>query len=122
MAEPLGPEQRAAALPPLGETGWMAVEGRDAIRKILKFRNFSEAWGAMAQIALAAEALNHHPEWSNVYNVLDITLTTHDCNGLSALDLALAARIDRIAAAATVVRDHGAPVLSLCQERAAGRR
>jgi 4a-hydroxytetrahydrobiopterin dehydratase len=100
----------------------MAVEGRDAIRKILKFRNFSEAWGAMAQIALAAEALNHHPEWSNVYNVLDITLTTHDCNGLSALDLALAARIDRIAAAATVVRDHGAPVLSLCQERAAGRR
>ena len=82
--------ERAEALPPLGETGWRAVEGRDAIRKILKFRNFSEAWGFMARAALVAEKLNHHPEWSNAYNVVDVTLTTHDGGGLTGLDVKLA--------------------------------
>jgi 4a-hydroxytetrahydrobiopterin dehydratase len=112
--------ERQAALPPLDQTGWAAVPGRDAIRKIWKFRTFSEAWGFMARAALAAEALNHHPEWSNTYNVVDVTLSTHDCHGLSALDIDLARRMDAIAGAAAVQRDHGEPVLSLCQIRAGG--
>ena len=57
---------------------------RDALRKIWKFKSFSEAWGFMSRAALFAEKLNHHPEWSNVYNVVDVTLTTHDCDGLRA--------------------------------------
>ena len=88
---PLLPEaDRRAGLPPLAETGWAAVPGKDAIRKVWKFRSFSEAWGFMSRAALVAEKLNHHPEWRNVYNVVDVTLTTHDCQGLSKLDLDLA--------------------------------
>lgn len=115
MAQLLTEAERAAGLPTLGETGWAAVEGRDAIRKIWKFRSFSEAWGFMSRAALAAEKLNHHPEWTNIYNVVDVTLTTHDCDGLTALDLDLAGRMDRIAGAAEVQRDHGEPVTCLCQ-------
>lgn len=109
--------ERAEALPPLGETGWRAVEGRDAIRKILKFRNFSEAWGFMSRAALMAEKLGHHPEWSNAYNVVDITLTTHDGGGLTLLDMKLARAMDKLAAGATVQTDHSAPVECLCQLR-----
>jgi 4a-hydroxytetrahydrobiopterin dehydratase len=109
---------RSARLPALGQTGWGAVPGRDAIRKIWKFRTFSEAWGFMTRAALAAEKLNHHPEWSNKYNVVDVTLITHDCNGLSELDIALAIRLDKIAASATVVHDHSAPISCLCEARA----
>jgi 4a-hydroxytetrahydrobiopterin dehydratase len=119
MADLLPPDDRATLLPALGETGWAAVPGRDAIRKVLKFRNFSEAWGFMARAALAAEKLNHHPEWKNVYNTVDITLTTHDCHGLSQLDIDLARAMDRYAGTTTVQRDHGEPVLSLCEIRAA---
>jgi 4a-hydroxytetrahydrobiopterin dehydratase len=118
MADLLSPDDRAALLPPLGETGWAAVPGRDAIRKILKFRNFSEAWGFMSRAALVAEKLNHHPEWRNVYNTVDITLTTHDCHGLSRLDIDLAQAMDRAAGSAEVQRNHGEPVLSLCEMRA----
>jgi len=117
MTPRLQDADRATALPALGDTGWMAVEGRDAIRKVMKFKNFSEAWGFMARAALEAEKLNHHPEWRNVYNVVDVTLTTHDCDGLSALDLDLAQRMDKLAGAVQVQRDHGAPILCLCQER-----
>jgi 4a-hydroxytetrahydrobiopterin dehydratase len=117
-ARPLTEDARHAALPALEAAGWRAVEGRDAIRKIWKFRNFSEAWGFMARAALAAEQLDHHPEWRNVYNTVDVTLTTHDCDGLSTLDIELAGRMDKVAGAASVQTDHGAPVLSLCQERA----
>ena len=120
MTDRSPPEDRAAALAPLGETGWAAVPGRDAIRKIWKFRSFSEAWGFMSRAALRAEKLNHHPEWSNVYNIVDVTLTTHDVGGLSALDLTLAGRLDRIAGPAEVVADHSRPVLCLCEERARG--
>jgi 4a-hydroxytetrahydrobiopterin dehydratase len=120
-AERLGEAERAAALPEREAAGWRAVEGRDAIRKIWKFRNFSEAWGFMARAALKAEALNHHPEWRNVYNVVDVTLTTHDCGGISALDLKLAAAMDRLGAGAEVQADHGAPVMSLCEARPASR-
>lgn len=121
MAERLTDDARAEGLPALGETGWAAVPDRDAIRKIWKFRNFSEAWGFMTRAALVAEKLNHHPEWKNVYNTVDVTLTTHDCGGLSALDLTLARRMDEMAGAAAVQRDHGLPVESLCQLRAKGR-
>jgi len=114
----LSEDDRAAALPALGETGWRAVEGRDALRKIWKFRSFSEAWGFMSRAALAAEKLNHHPEWSNTYNMVDVTLTTHDCHGLSALDVELARRMDALAGTAPVQTDHSAPVESLCQRRA----
>jgi 4a-hydroxytetrahydrobiopterin dehydratase len=71
------------------------VEGRDAIRRNLKFKSFSEAWAFMSRVALYAEKINHHPEWSNVYNQLDIVLTTHSCNGLSELDAKMARFIDR---------------------------
>lgn len=120
MAELLSPEDRQTQLPPLAETGWAAVPGQDAIRKILKFRNFSEAWGFMTRAALVAEGLNHHPEWKNSYNIVDITLSTHDCNGLSALDITLAQKIDKLSEGAQVQRDHGEPVLTLCQLRANG--
>ena len=118
MADLLTEAERSAALPALGDTGWGAVEGHDALRKVWKFRNFSEAWAFMSRAALAAEAMNHHPEWRNVYNVVDVTLTTHDCHGLSALDLKLAARMDIYAGAAEVQRDLTAPILALCQIKA----
>ena len=122
MAKPLSESDRKEALPALGETGWRAVPDRDAIRKVMKFKNFSEAFGFMTRVALAAEKLDHHPEWRNVYNVVDITLTTHDCEGLSDLDLTLAKRIDAMATGAQVQGDHSAPILSLCQARAAARQ
>jgi 4a-hydroxytetrahydrobiopterin dehydratase len=118
MATLLTETERASALPPLGATGWAAVPDRDAIRKVWKFRNFSEAWGFMTRAALKAEAMNHHPEWRNVYNVVDITLSTHDCHGLSALDITLAQAMDKQAGDAEVQRDHGLPVQSLCELRA----
>lgn len=77
--------------------GWEPVEGRDALKKTFKFKSFNEAWGFMSRVALAAEKLNHHPEWFNVYNRVEITLTTHDCDGLSDLDVTLAKRIDKFA-------------------------
>jgi 4a-hydroxytetrahydrobiopterin dehydratase len=118
MADLLPPDARTTDLPPLGETGWRAVPDRDALRKIWKFKNFSEAWAFMSRAALAAEKMNHHPEWSNVYNVVDVTLSTHDCNGLSALDIDLARKMDQFAGTATVVGDHSEPVDCLCVERA----
>jgi 4a-hydroxytetrahydrobiopterin dehydratase len=117
----LSDEDRVTRLPALGETGWMGVAERDALRKIWKFKSFSEAWGFMSRAALAAEKLNHHPEWSNTYNVVDVTLTTHDCDGLSALDVELAQRMDKLAGEATVVRDHSAPVECLCKLHARGK-
>lgn len=121
MVTLLDPATRTAELPSLGETGWNGVPERDAIRKVWKFRSFSEAWGFMSRAALIAEKLNHHPEWTNVYNVVDVTLTTHDCHGLSALDLELARKMDKLAPEATVQRDHSQPITCLCQEHAGGR-
>jgi 4a-hydroxytetrahydrobiopterin dehydratase len=97
MATKLTPEARAATLPALGAAGWGAVPGRDAIRKVWRFRDFSEAWGFMARVALVAEKLDHHPEWFNVYRTVDATLSTHDAGGLTALDVALAEAMDRLA-------------------------
>ena len=115
MTERLTVAEREALLPALGEAGWNGVPERDAIRKIWKFKGFSEAWGFMSRAALAAEKLNHHPEWLNAYNVVDVTLTTHSCDGLSALDLELARRLDKLAGAAEVQRDHSEPVECLCR-------
>jgi 4a-hydroxytetrahydrobiopterin dehydratase len=115
MADLLTPEERAKDLVGLGNSGWAAVPDRDAIRKIWKFRNFSEAWGFMARAALAADKLNHHPEWTNKYNVVDVTLTTHSINGLTRLDTDLARAMDRLAPDAEVQRDHGEPVTCLCE-------
>ena len=97
MAEKLDPAARRDALAPLAETGWGAAEGREAIRKVFQFRNFSEAWGFMSRAALAAEKLDHHPEWFNVYRTVDVTLATHDVGGLSDLDVTLAKRMDALA-------------------------
>ncbi len=118
MADLLDQAARMAHLPALGATGWGAVPDRDALRKIWKFRNFSEAWGFMSRAALVAEKLNHHPEWANTYNMVDVTLSTHDCHGLSQLDVDLAKQMDSLAGTAAVQSDHSLPVESLCQIKA----
>ncbi len=118
MADLLDHTARIEHLPALGATGWGAVPDRDALRKIWKFKNFSTAWGFMTRAALVAEKINHHPEWSNVYNVVDVTLSTHDCHGLSQLDLDLARQMDALAGDAKVQADHSLPVESLCQIKA----
>ena len=87
---------RSAALRDLA--GWTLVDGRDAIQRSFKFKNFNEAWGFMTRVALMAEKADHHPEWFNVYNRVDILLTTHDCNGLSVRDVTLAKKIDKLVA------------------------
>jgi 4a-hydroxytetrahydrobiopterin dehydratase len=76
--------------------GWRMHEHKDAITRDFAFRDFSEAFAFMARVALIAEKLDHHPEWFNVYNKLEITLTTHDAGGLSARDIAMARAIDTI--------------------------
>ena len=86
---------RVAALKELA--GWTEVPSRDAINKSFKFKDFSEAWGFMCRVALLAEQMDHHPEWFNVYNRVEITLATHDCNGVSERDIKLARAIGRIA-------------------------
>lgn len=85
-----------SALDPLLANGWALVDGRDAITKTYKFKGFVEAFGWMTSAALNAEAMNHHPEWSNVYNRVTVTLTTHDAGGLSALDVVLAGKMDSL--------------------------
>ncbi len=92
MVEKLSAEARRRALSDLPE--WNEVEGRDAIQKSFRFEDFNQAWGFMSRVALAAEKLDHHPEWCNVYNRVDITLSTHDCGGLSERDIRLAGSID----------------------------
>lgn len=113
MPERLSAEARRAALPRLEETGWGAVEGRDAIRKVFVFADFSAAWGFMARAALVAEKLDHHPEWFNVYRTVDVTLSTHDAGGLTALDIELAQAMDRLATGAEAKRDGLAPLAAL---------
>jgi 4a-hydroxytetrahydrobiopterin dehydratase len=95
MRELLTGEERQAALASIPE--WQETEGRDAIFRSLKFTNFAAAFGFMAEIALVAEKMDHHPEWFNVYNRVDITLSTHDAGGLTGLDIKLAQTIDRTA-------------------------
>jgi 4a-hydroxytetrahydrobiopterin dehydratase len=77
--------------------GWSEVEDRDAIRKSFHFSNFSEAWGFLSRIALVAEKMDHHPEIFNVYNRVEIILSTHDVSGVSEKDVRLASAIDELA-------------------------
>lgn len=76
--------------------GWSAVPSRDAIQKTYVFKNFSEAFGFMARAALQAEKMDHHPEWSNVYNRVHVVLATHDAKGVTQLDVSLAAYMDQL--------------------------
>lgn len=95
MAERLTGAARQTALREL--RGWSEVEDRDAIRKSFHFADFSEAWGFLSRIALAAEKMDHHPEIFNVYNRVEIVLATHDAGGVSELDARLAHTIDELA-------------------------
>ena len=97
MATRLTPDASSAALS--GLTGWTLADPREAISRRFVFSDFTAAFAFMTQVALVAEKMDHHPEWSNVYRTVDITLTTHDAGGLTELDVALARSIDRIAAA-----------------------
>ncbi len=85
----------AAALNEL--PGWTAAEGRDAISRSFKFKDFAQAFAWMTRAALAAEKLDHHPEWFNVYNKVEVTLSTHDAGGVTALDVQLAKIMDAAA-------------------------
>lgn len=95
MRDRLTEEQRAQALKDL--PGWSLVEGREAITRSYRFKSFSEAFGFMARAALEAEKLDHHPEWFNVYNRVDVVLATHSAHGLTELDVKLAGKMDLIA-------------------------
>ena len=96
MSDLLEGPRRADAL--AGLSHWQLQKDRDALERNFTFKDFSAAFGFMTRIALKAEAMNHHPEWSNIYNRVDIVLTSHDLDGLSERDVALASFIDGIAA------------------------
>ena len=96
MAEKLTGEARSAALARLN--GWSEVAGRDAITKTFMFADFKKAFGFMANAAMTADRLDHHPEWFNVYNKVEVTLSTHDAGGLTDLDIQLAEDMDRLQA------------------------
>lgn len=77
--------------------GWQAVAGREAIGRRFMFGTFNEAMGFICRVALHAEKMDHHPEWTNVYNRVDVVLTTHEVQGLTKLDVELAVFMDRVA-------------------------
>jgi 4a-hydroxytetrahydrobiopterin dehydratase len=97
MTSKLTGEERETHLTPLLASGWSLLQERDAIQKKFIFTNFVEAFQWMTGVAIWAEKLNHHPEWSNVYKTVDVVLTTHDADGLSELDAKLAAKMDALA-------------------------
>ncbi len=80
-------------------SGWKAAQGRDAIEKTYRFDDFNQAFGWMSRIALAAEKLDHHPEWFNVYSRVEVLLATHDAGGVTDLDVTLAKLMDKAAGA-----------------------
>jgi 4a-hydroxytetrahydrobiopterin dehydratase len=87
-------KDREAALTAL--RGWVYDEAADAISQDFKFKDFSEAFAFMTRVAFLAQSADHHPEWSNVYNKVTITLTTHDAGGVTAKDVELAGKIDKL--------------------------
>jgi 4a-hydroxytetrahydrobiopterin dehydratase len=95
MAAKLAGEARGKVLADL--PGWSVVDGRDAIAKAFRFKDFNQAFAFMTRVALMAEKMDHHPEWSNVYNKVEITLSTHDAGGLTERDIRLAKFIDQAA-------------------------
>lgn len=96
MLSKLTEAQRAEQLKPLFDNGWTMVKDRDAIYKEYLFADFNEAFGFMTRVALKADVMNHHPEWFNVYNKVQVTLATHDCGGLSERDVKLAQFLDTL--------------------------
>ena len=92
--QPLDDDERAAALDALDD--WDYDEARDAITRSFSFDDFGQAFAFMTRVALIAEKADHHPEWSNIYNRVEILLTTHDAGGLSARDIAMAEAIDAL--------------------------
>ena len=97
MSDKLSDQEREQDLAPLLQNGWDMVDGRDAITKRFTFRNFVDAFGWMTRAAIWAEKWNHHPEWSNIYKHVDVTLASHDVDGLSARDVKLARKMDALA-------------------------
>jgi 4a-hydroxytetrahydrobiopterin dehydratase len=95
MAQKLTGDARSRALGKL--SGWSDVKGRDAIAKTFVFADFNAAFGFMTRVALVAEKMDHHPEWSNVYKTVNVTLSTHDAGGLTELDVKLAETMDKLA-------------------------
>ena len=96
MSELLSDETRATVLAPLIKNGWVVSDGRDAIEKTFKFHDFIDAFGWMTRVAIWAEKWDHHPEWENIYNRVNVTLTTHDLEGLGTLDAKLARKMDSL--------------------------
>lgn len=96
MSEKLSEETRDTVLDPLIQNGWELEDGRDAIKKTFKFNDFADAFGWMTRVAIWAEKWDHHPEWQNVYSKVNVTLTTHDVDGLSTLDAKLARKMDSL--------------------------
>ena len=96
--EKLPPEAIDAELAKLD--GWAPADGGAAIARRFEFRNFSEAFAFMTRVALAAEKMDHHPDWSNVYKTVDVKLSTHDRGGVTELDIELARKMNRFAGAA----------------------
>ena len=93
MINKLTSEERSTQLPQLH--GWVAVAGRDAIQRHFKFADFNEAFGFMTRVAIKVQVMDHHPEWFNVYNKVEITLSTHEAGGLTERDILLARFIDQ---------------------------
>ena len=93
--KPLVGVERAKALHELH--GWTEAKGRDAITKTYQFKSFSQAWGFMSRVALYAEKADHHPEWSNVYGRVEVTLSTHAAGGVTEKDVALAQKMEMLA-------------------------
>ena len=90
-------QERSEVLQPLiASGGWKMVEGRDAIYKEFLFKDFNQAFGFMTRVALLADKMDHHPEWFNVYNKVQVTMSTHDCGGLSARDIKMATFMNEI--------------------------
>ncbi|GGY46862.1 4a-hydroxytetrahydrobiopterin dehydratase [Parvularcula lutaonensis] len=94
MVQKLSPEARAQFFSDHPE--WKEAEGKDAAQTTLQFKDFNEAWGFMSRVALYADKHDHHPEWFNVYNRVEVTLTTHDADGLSERDVAMAEFLDSL--------------------------
>lgn len=95
MAETLSTTDRAAALASL--TGWTEQEGGKKIAKTFKFDGFDSAWGFMTRVAIKAQSMDHHPDWANAYNKVEVDLSTHDAGGVTALDIELATYMDMAA-------------------------
>ncbi len=96
MATKLNEIERQTDLASVLESGWEMVAERDAITRDFKFKNFNQAFGWMTQVAMIAEKMDHHPEWSNVYYRVSVVLSTHSVEGLSQLDITLAKKINKL--------------------------